>query len=71
MSTYLTYAPVLEHLAAENSLSIAEVPEARGAVRPARTRLFAAAVLRRLAQLELAAAARLERRPSGRHLATA
>ena len=37
---------------------------------PARSRFVAAALLRRAASLELALAARLERRPSGRHLAT-
>lgn len=71
MSAYLSYAPVLEHTAAENSLSNTAVSEAPYAARPARTRFFAAAVLRRLARLELAAATRLEGRPSRRRLATA
>ena len=71
MSMFISYAPVLEHTATENTSGFPAAPQWEDAVRPARTRFFAAALLRRAARIELAAAARLERRPSGRRLATA
>ena len=71
MSMYLTYAPVLESTAAENTSAFPEAPQYQESPAPSRSRFVAAALLRRAARLELALAARLERRPSGRRLATA
>jgi hypothetical protein len=71
MSMFISYAPVLERTATENTSAFPDAPQREDITRPARTRFLAAAFLRRTARLELAAAARLERRPSGRHLATA
>lgn len=66
MSAFISYAPVLEHTAAENTSAFPDAPQFATASRPVRTRLAAAAVLRRTAALELAVAARLERRAKGR-----
>ncbi len=71
MSMFITYAPVLQHTATENTSALPAAPEHEEVVRPARTRFFAAALLRRAARIELAAAAHLERRPSGRRLVSA
>ncbi len=70
MSTYLSYAPVLESTAVENTSAFPDSPQVEAVVRPGRARVLAAGVLRRAARLELAAAARLER-PVRRRLATA
>jgi hypothetical protein len=70
MSMFITYAPVLEHAATENTSAFPEAPQREAVIRPARSRFLVAAVLRRTARLELAAAARLER-PVRRRLATA
>lgn len=71
MSIYLSYAPVLEHTATENTSAFPDAPQREAITRPDPSRFVAAALLRRAARLGLAAAARLERRPSGRRLATA
>jgi hypothetical protein len=60
---------VIEHTAAENASALPDAPQRSEDVRPTRIRLSAAAVLRRLATLELSAADRLERR-AGTRLAT-
>lgn len=70
MSTYISYAPVLEHTALENTSAFPDAPQLEAPLRSARTRSLAAGLLRRTARLELAAAARLER-PVRRSLATA
>ncbi len=70
MSMYLSYAPIIEHTAAENSLG-GETGQTTMVVRARRPRFAMAALLRRVAAVELALAARLERRSSGRRLATA
>jgi hypothetical protein len=71
MSMFITYAPVLEHTATENTSAFPDAPQREAVIRPARSRFLVAAILRRTASLQLAAAARLERRPSGRRLAAA
>jgi hypothetical protein len=71
MSMFISYTPVLEHTATENTSAFPEAPQREDAIRPARSRHFVAAVLRRTAGLELAMAARLDQRPSGRRLAAA
>ena len=70
MSMFITYTPVLEHAATENTSAFPEAPQREAVIRPARSRFLVAAVLRRTARLELVAAARLER-PVRRRLATA
>ncbi|HEX5336678.1 MAG TPA: hypothetical protein VFW55_12400 [Propionicimonas sp.] len=70
MSMFITYAPVLERTATENTSAFPDAPQREVVTRPARSRFLAAAILRRTASLQLAAAARLER-PVRRHLATA
>ncbi len=71
MSMFISLAPVLERTAAENTSAFPDAPQREAVTRPARSRFLAAALLRRAARLELAAAARLERGLSGRRLATA
>ena len=71
MSMFISLAPVLEHTVTQNTSAFPDAPQREAITRPARTRFFAAALLRRAARIELAAAARLERRPSGRRLVTA
>jgi hypothetical protein len=71
MSIYYSFAPVLLSTAVENTSAFPEAPQRQESTAPARPRFVAAAILRRAASLELAVAARLERRPSGRHLAAA
>ena len=71
MSMYYSFAPVLESTAAENTSAFPQAPQREESTVPARSRFVAAALLRRAARLELALAARLERRPSGRRLASA
>lgn len=61
MFTFISYAPVLERTAAENRSAFPDAPVSAGPVRPPRTRLVAASLLRRAAALELAVAHRLER----------
>jgi len=70
MSAFMSIAPIIERTAAENSLAeqAGRTTRVVGARRP---RFAMAALLRRAAAIELGLAARLERRPSGRHLATA
>jgi hypothetical protein len=70
MSMFISYAPVLEHTASENTSAFPDAPPREAIIRPARSRFLVAAILRRTASLQLAAAAWLER-PSGRRLATA
>ncbi|HEY3409861.1 MAG TPA: hypothetical protein VGK53_16960 [Propionicimonas sp.] len=70
MSMFISHAPVLEHTSTENTSAFPDAPQREAVTRPARSRFLAAAILRRTARLELAVAARLERRPS-RHLAAA
>lgn len=70
MSMYISYAPSIEHTAAENRSAFPDAPQVLDAERPARSRHLAAGLLRRLAALELAFAARLDRRDV-RHPATA
>ena len=71
MSMFITYAPVLEHTATENTSAFPDAPQREAVLRPARSRFLVAAVLRRAARLQLTAAARLEQGPSGRRLAAA
>ena len=71
MSMYYSFAPVLESTAAENTSAFPDAPQFDESTAPSRSRFVAAALLRRAARLELALAARLERRPSGDRLATA
>jgi hypothetical protein len=61
---------VLERIATENTSAFPDAPQREATIRPARSRFLVAAILRRTASLQLAAAARLER-PSGRRLVTA
>jgi hypothetical protein len=70
MSMFITYTPVLEHAATENTSAFPDAPQREAVIRPARSRFLVAAILRRTASLQLAAAAWLER-PSGRRLVTA
>ena len=70
MSMFISHAPVLEHTATENTSAFPDAPQREAVVRPARSRFFVAALLRRAARIELAAAARLER-PDPSRLATA
>jgi hypothetical protein len=70
MSMFISYAPVLEHTATENTSAFPDAPQREALIRPARSRFLAAAILRLTARLELAAAAWLER-PVRRRLATA
>jgi len=70
MSMFITYAPVLEHTATENTSAFPDAPQREAVTRPARSRFLVAAILRRTASLQLAAAARLER-PVRQHLAAA
>jgi len=70
MSMFISYATVLEHTATENTSALPDAPQREAIIRPARSRFLVAAILRRTASLQLAAAAWLER-PSGRRLATA
>jgi len=70
MSMFISYATVLEHTATENTSALPDGPQREAIIRPARSRFLVAAILRRTASLQLAAAAWLER-PSGRRLATA
>ena len=69
MSMYLSLAPIIERTAAENASALPDAPQFPEVARPARTRLAAAALLRRVAAAELAVAARLERREARRALA--
>jgi hypothetical protein len=71
MSAYLSLAPIIERTAAENTSAFPEAPQVITEAAPSRPRFAMAALLRRAASLELALAARLERRPSGRRLAAA
>jgi hypothetical protein len=66
MFTFISYAPVLERTAAENSSAFADAPQRPETVRAPRTRLVTAALLRRTASLELAVARRLEGRARAR-----
>lgn len=66
MSMYLSFVPMIERQAAENASALPDAPQCFDAVRPQRTRLVAAALLRRAAAAELAAASRLERPQSHR-----
>lgn len=70
MSAYLSYALVLERTATENTSAFPEAPQREPVTVVTRCRFAAAALLRRAARLELAAASRLER-PVHRRLATA
>jgi hypothetical protein len=70
MSMFISYAPVLERTTTENTSAFPVAPLREATIRPARSRFLVAAILRRTASLQLAAAAWLER-PSGRRLATA
>ncbi len=69
MSAYLSYAPILERTAAENTSAYPDAPQV-SEVAASRPRFVLAALLRRAASLELALAARLDHRPA-RRLATA
>jgi hypothetical protein len=71
MSMYYSFAPVLKSTAVENTSAFPDAPRYEESTIPSRSRFAAAALLRRAARLELALAARLEQRPSGRRLATA
>ncbi len=66
MFTFISYAPVLERTAAENTSAFPDAPQWAEAVRPSRPRLAAATLLRRTAAVELSVARRLERRARGR-----
>jgi hypothetical protein len=66
MFTFFSYAPVLEHTAAENRSAFPDAPQRPDTVRAPRARLATAAVLRRAAALQLTVARRLERRERGR-----
>ena len=70
MSMFISYATVLEHTATEHTSAFPDAPQREAVIRTARSRFLVAAILRRTASLQLAAAAWLER-PSGRRLATA
>ncbi|MCA0296243.1 MAG: hypothetical protein LCH96_13235 [Actinobacteria bacterium] len=63
MSAYVSFAPILERTAVENTSAFPEAPQVVEAA-TARPRTALAALLRRTADLELALAARLERRPA-------
>ncbi len=69
MSSFISYAPVIQRTAAENRSAFPDAPQRPEIPRPARTRLATAALLRRAAALELAIAARLERRAARRPVA--
>ncbi len=69
MSAYVSYAPILERTAAENTSARPDAPVILE-VATSRPRFALAAMLRRAASVELALAARLEQRPA-RRLATA
>jgi hypothetical protein len=71
MSAYVSYAPSIRATEIENTSAFPEAPQVEAPTVATRSRSLVAAVLRRTARLELAAAARLERRPSGRRLAAA
>lgn len=66
MFTFISYAPVLERTAAENSSAFPAAPQRLETVRAPRTRLAAAALLRRAASRQLAVARRLEGRAQAR-----
>lgn len=61
MSAYLSIAPAIERTAIENTSAFPDAPQAIEVVRPGRVRVATAAVLRRAARVQVAAAARLER----------
>ena len=61
MSVYLSMSPALERTAAENTSAFPTAPQLVAPARPGRVRLSVAAVLRRAARVQVAAAARLER----------
>ena len=70
MSMFISYAPVMQRTATENTSAFPDAPQREAVIRTARSRFLVAAILRRTASLQLAAAVWLER-PSGRRLATA
>jgi hypothetical protein len=70
MSAYLSYAPSIQATEVENTSAFPEAPQVEAPTVSTRSRFLAAAILRRTARLELAAAARLER-PARQRLATA
>lgn len=61
MSAYLSMSPIIERTAIENTSAFPMAPQVVEVARPGRLRLAAAAVLRRVARMQAAAAARLER----------
>jgi hypothetical protein len=69
MSMYLSLAPIIERTAVENRSAFPDAPQRPEIARPVRTSLVAAALLRRAAAVELAVAARLERRAARRPIA--
>ena len=70
MSVYLSYAPSILATEVENASALPDAPLVEPPTVPARSRFLVAAILRRMARLELAVAARLER-PARHHLAAA
>lgn len=70
MSTYLSHAPMIQALEAENRSAFPDAPQLAG-TGTSGPRSAVAALLRRAAEAELALAARLERRPAPRRLAAA
>ncbi len=70
MSMFISLAPVLERTTTENTSAFPDAPQREPITVVTRSRFAAAALLRRAARLELAAASRLER-PVHRRLATA
>ena len=61
MSMYLSVSPGIERAAAENTSAFPAAPQVAEAVRSPRLRVATAALLRRVAHAQFAAAARLER----------
>ena len=61
MSIYLSVSPGIERAAVENTSAYPTAPQVPEAVRTLRLRVATAALLRRVAQAQFAAAARLER----------
>lgn len=70
MSVYLSYAPSILATEAQNTSALPDAPQVETPTATARSRYLVAAILRRMARLELAVAARLER-PAHRRLAAA
>lgn len=71
MSVYLSYAPSILATEVENTSALPDAPLVETPTVPARSRFLVAAILRRMARVELAVAARLERPEHPRRLAAA